>query len=650
MPYSQNREFQFSAPWVATVCVLVGSGLNIISRIIASQLDETDLMPNIAAQSVHSVMFLSFFLIVPFISISNLGRQKVVVRSSVATASAFLAAVLGLAAYNIRLQENDVRVLVACEVAVFAICSILTMLRVLLLNSESKVWLAAMLLLGPSISHLVCTAFSVQRLQSYMFVVILIQIAMLVSLTIPIRKRLQGLELQKIGLLSFQKSTINVVFYFVLLAGVVIPIGLSKIEQTKLVDALSQARLPLYCAMLFSIFLLPQFLTTSTNKLLQIAQRRNFVFLSGCISLCSGLVVILSRLFEHANTLSSGLLNGLSIFTSLVLALLMPWLILKIQDNEFDIPAGIASSVIVIAYGAGLLRSAVAWPLVGSLSFLVLASLAIARHILESRAVMGSRQRNVIQDQISEDNCLVSVVIPSYNPGSAIVTTLQTLNSVMRESSFIFEVIVVTDGSTDESPQLLEDLTPQISHVWMKSNRGKGSALREGFSRTKGDVVCFIDADGDLDPQSLPQMAKTLIDHNLDVVYGSKLHPNSIVEMSSLRRVVSFGFRLIVRILFHIDISDTQTGIKAFNGDLIRRITPYCRESGFNLDLELFVLAKEFGHERYLSYPINLRRTGGTTVGLSTLANMLLSIAQLFVRVNLSLNYTTDRAKYEGAM
>ena len=118
--------------------------------------------------------------------------------------------------------------------------------------------------------------------------------------------------------------------------------------------------------------------------------------------------------------------------------------------------------------------------------------------------------------------------------------------------------------------------------------------------------------------------------------------------MSPLRKVVSFCFRLLVRVLFQIDIADTQTGIKVFDGSLIRTISPYCRESGFNLDLELFVLANEFGCSNYKSHPIKLRRTGGTTVGISTLLNMFASILKLFIRVNLSHDYTTDRAKLEG--
>jgi dolichol-phosphate mannosyltransferase len=648
MPYSQTREFRFSAPWIAISCLLVGSILNWASHYIASRLGEVDLMPTVAAQSVYSVMFITFLLVIPFVSHGVEKVGQIHISSGFVTTAFSVSVALGIAATNIRLQDNETRFLVSFEVFIFALCAVLTMLRVFLLVTEDRNWTASVLLLGPTIGHLLCTALFIQKLQSYMFVLLALQMALLLLVTIPVKTHIENYSLQRARRFGHHLSEINIVFYFLLLAGTVIPIGLAKVEQDLLVEALNRARLPLYGSMLFSILMLPHLLAEGSNELHKLAQRRKFVFVSNSISLTAGLVVLISYVVASGSPGESRTLDLLAMMTSLSLALLMPWLVFRILDKELDIPAAIASSVVLIAYLFGWLNSAIRWPLVGSIAFVILVSMAIARHILESQRLMGQKQRPLFAETKKSRDSMISVVVPSYNPGLSIVTTLNNLRSTLSNNFERFEIIVVTDGSTDESPELIEALTPQITHVWMNANRGKGSALREGFSRTRGEVVAFIDADGDLDVESLPQMIKVLIDNNLDIVYGSKLHPDSIIEMSPLRKVVSFCFRLLVRVLFQIDIADTQTGIKVFDGSLIRTISPYCRESGFNLDLELFVLANEFGCSNYKSHPIKLRRTGGTTVGISTLLNMFASILKLFIRVNLSLDYTTDRAQLEG--
>lgn len=648
MPYSQTREFRFSTPWIAISCLLVGSLLNWVSHVVASRLSEAELIPAVAAQSVYSVMFITFFLVLPYISTNPQSTEKLQISSHISATTLLVATALGLVASNIRLQNNEAKILVAIEVFVFSICAVITMIRVFVLSVEGRSFVASALLLGPSISHLFCTALSIQKLQSYMFVLVVLQASLLVGFSLPFKSTLKKYTYVRTGRLKRDISEINLGFYFLLLAGTVIPIGLSRTEQNLLVEALNHARLPLYGSMLFSVLMIPQILSSGTSALHKLARRRNFVFISNSISLITGLFVFVSYLFVANNSTGDHTLDLLSIITSLSLALLMPWLVFRILDKEIDFPAAIASSIILIAYVSGWLNSAVRWPLVGSVAFALLVGLAIARHLFESQQLLGLKQKPLIVTETKSRESLISVVIPSYNPGSSIVTTLENLNSAMAENFSRFEIIVVTDGSTDESPQLIEALPFHVNHIWMKINRGKGSALREGFSRTRGEVVCFIDADGDLDVQSLPPMAKTLIDKDLDIVYGSKLHSQSVVEMSPLRRIVSFCFRMFVRGLFHIDISDTQTGIKVFDGSLVRAITPYCRESGFNLDLELFVLAKEFGGSSYESHPVRLRRVGGTTVGISTLVSMLMSIMKLFIRVNLSLDYTADLANLEG--
>jgi glycosyltransferase involved in cell wall biosynthesis len=185
----------------------------------------------------------------------------------------------------------------------------------------------------------------------------------------------------------------------------------------------------------------------------------------------------------------------------------------------------------------------------------------------------------------------------------------------------------------------LEECPDIKEHIWLRTNHGKGAALREGFAQSDGSIVCFIDADGDLDPSVLPSMVRQIKQQKFDIVYGSKLHALSNVEMSRLRRMISSGFRLLVKLLFRFDVSDTQTGVKVFSGSLIREALPLASENGFNIDLELFVVAHALGYQRFGSHPIILHRKGESSVGLTTVFQMLFSTLRLFRRRTLTLDY-----------
>jgi hypothetical protein len=109
--------------------------------------------------------------------------------------------------------------------------------------------------------------------------------------------------------------------------------------------------------------------------------------------------------------------------------------------------------------------------------------------------------------------------------------------------------------------------------------------------------------------------------------------------MSMLRKIVSLAFRWLVRFLFRFEVSDTQTGIKAFNGDFIRSSLKLASEDGFNIDLELFVIAQTLGYSRFGESAIVLNRTGGSSVNIGTLCQMFLSTFRLYQRYRLTLDY-----------
>jgi glycosyltransferase involved in cell wall biosynthesis len=218
----------------------------------------------------------------------------------------------------------------------------------------------------------------------------------------------------------------------------------------------------------------------------------------------------------------------------------------------------------------------------------------------------------------------ISVVMPAYNPGDALRPTVDRLVSVMREEGVGFELIVVSDGSTDGSMATLEGAGPEVRVVELPANRGKGGALHAGFSRARGSWVGFVDSDGDIDPAHLVQYLRTGQRTGADVVYANKKHRDSVSASSPFRKLVSFGFSTVVDTLFRLGVNDTQTGCKLVRREVMADVLPRLRETRFAFDLELFVAAAAAGHTVSVAAPVELKeRLAGSSVTKSTIVRTL---------------------------
>jgi hypothetical protein len=218
----------------------------------------------------------------------------------------------------------------------------------------------------------------------------------------------------------------------------------------------------------------------------------------------------------------------------------------------------------------------------------------------------------------------ITVVMPAYNPGEALRPTVDRLVSVMREEGVGFELIVVSDGSTDGSMATLDGAGPEVRIVELPANRGKGGALHAGFSRARGSWVGFVDSDGDIDPAHLVHYLRTGQATGADVVYANKKHRDSVSASSPFRKLVSFGFSSIVGTLFRLGVNDTQTGCKLVRREVMADVLPRLRETRFAFDLELFVAASAAGHTVAVAAPVELQeRLAGSTVTKSTIIRTL---------------------------
>jgi len=132
-------------------------------------------------------------------------------------------------------------------------------------------------------------------------------------------------------------------------------------------------------------------------------------------------------------------------------------------------------------------------------------------------------------------------------------------------------------------------------------NIGKGFALSLGVSQSSGALVTFIDADMELDPANIKVFIDLMRDSECDAVIGSKRHPGSRVAYPAFRRFQSAIYQLFVRLLFNLDVRDTQTGLKLFRRQVLQKAVPLLAIKRFAFDLELLVVARFLGHTKMRS-------------------------------------------------
>ena len=178
----------------------------------------------------------------------------------------------------------------------------------------------------------------------------------------------------------------------------------------------------------------------------------------------------------------------------------------------------------------------------------------------------------------------VSFLIPAYNEGGTIAQVIGQLQAL----PFDKQVIVVDDGSTDETPAILEALAAEHENIVLlhQANQGKGAALRAGIPRIEGDIVVIQDADLEYDPADVPGLIEPIAQGVADVVYGSRLSGGRPQRAYLFWHMVGNRFlSLVAGVLYNTTLTDMETGYKAFRVDVLRGLE--LRENGFGIEPEI---------------------------------------------------------------
>lgn len=231
----------------------------------------------------------------------------------------------------------------------------------------------------------------------------------------------------------------------------------------------------------------------------------------------------------------------------------------------------------------------------------------------------------------------LTIVIPYLNPGSVLQSHIAELVKILDNSGLVYELIAVSDGSTDGSFAAINGLYPKVlTNVELGRNYGKGHALRTGFALGKGKYIGFIDGDGDIPAVNINSVVELIKTSQPEMIIGSKRHPDSEVFYPFLRRAYSWGFQALTSSLFSIDVMDTQTGFKVVRRDVILAVLPLMVEERFALDLELLVIAKKLGYREIIEVPVIINRRMTSTVSLKAVVGMLLDTLRIYIRSHLS--------------
>jgi glycosyltransferase involved in cell wall biosynthesis len=177
----------------------------------------------------------------------------------------------------------------------------------------------------------------------------------------------------------------------------------------------------------------------------------------------------------------------------------------------------------------------------------------------------------------------LTVVIPAYNEG----TTIAKVVAGLRELPFTTQMIIVDDGSTDGTADLLRSIEGDVEVLRHAQNRGKGAALRTGFAQARGKVIVIQDADLEYDPIDIPALVEPIFAGRADAVFGSRLMGGRPQRVHLFWHKVGNRFlSLLTNVLYNTTLSDMETGYKAFTLDVLRRIEPLS-ESDFRIEAEL---------------------------------------------------------------
>lgn len=196
------------------------------------------------------------------------------------------------------------------------------------------------------------------------------------------------------------------------------------------------------------------------------------------------------------------------------------------------------------------------------------------------------------------NECFLSIVIPAYNEEKRLLPTLNKVSEYLSRQDFSYEIILVDDGSTDNTLQIVNNFANLSNNVLVfanEQNKGKGYSVRKGMLSAGGEYIFFTDADLSTPIEELEKCLPYL-KNGYDVVIGSRSMPSSdiVIHQPWYRERMGKIFNFMVNLVLLKGIIDTQCGFKGFRREVVKTIFSRCKIDGFSFDVEALYLSRKF--------------------------------------------------------
>ncbi len=219
----------------------------------------------------------------------------------------------------------------------------------------------------------------------------------------------------------------------------------------------------------------------------------------------------------------------------------------------------------------------------------------------------------------------LSIIIPAYNEEKRIPETLDSLNEYLEKQDYDYEIIVVSDGSKDDTVKVVKEKRKNIENLRVidnKENKGKGFVVKQGMMQAKGKYKLFMDADNSTSINHIEKVWPLLAEGH-EIVIGSRdsrdnPEAKQIIKQSFSRRFLGNFGNLIIQVLAVSGIWDTQCGFKVFTNRIASEIFPKMKINGWGFDIELLFIAKIKGHRNKIGIiPVKWMNDSESKVGIS---------------------------------
>ena len=195
----------------------------------------------------------------------------------------------------------------------------------------------------------------------------------------------------------------------------------------------------------------------------------------------------------------------------------------------------------------------------------------------------------------------LDVVVPVLNEEKDLPPSIGKLHDFLssRMADYDWRIVVVDNGSTDSTPEVVKQLSeqyPRVEYLRLEQ-RGRGRALHHAWTQSKADILSYMDVDLSTDLGALPELVKAIHEEGYDIAIASRLRKGAVVIDRPLKReIISRGYSLLFRSMFFTSFHDAQCGFKAVSRRVAQEVVPLVQDLGWFFDSELLILSDKSGY------------------------------------------------------